>query len=205
MRTSKTIFSVSILGLLLVGSVCLKAQNAVPYGPEPDKIKWHTFQEAVELNKKEKRKIFIDMYTDWCGWCKVLDRTTFTDPIIVKYMNEKYYAVKLNAEMKDTIVFNNYSFVNPSPNTPRSMHQLATSLFGQQSISYPTTVYLDESFNMLTLLSGYRKPEDLEPIVKFFGDNVHQTVKWDDYIKTFKGEVVPAPPPPTFTPPVIPH
>jgi thioredoxin-related protein len=154
-------------------------------------ITWHTFQEAVELNKKEKKKIFIDVYTDWCGWCKVMDKNTFTHPLIVKYMNEKFYAVKLNAEMKDTIVFNNTVFVNPNPNYPRSTHQLAASLLNNR-MSYPTTVFLDENFNLLTQVPGYLQPAQLEPILSYFGENIYLKMKYDEFQKTFKSEIAPS-------------
>ena len=204
MKAAKIIIGLFTSGLLLCGFIFLHGQTKpVPASPsqEGEKIQWHTFQEALELSKKEKKKIFIDVFTDWCGWCKVMDRNTFPNPVIAKYMNAHFYAVKLNAEMKDTIVFNNYTFVNPSPKVPRSTHQLASSLLNNQ-LSYPTTVYLDENFNMLTQVPGYRKPEELEPILKFFGDDIFKTQKWEDYSKTFVGEVVPAPAAPA---PVISH
>ena len=165
---------------------------------EANGIKWHTFQEAVELSKKEKKKIFIDVYTDWCGWCKVMDRNTFTNPVIIKYMNDHFYAVKLNAEMKDSIFFNNTWFVNPSPAVPRSTHQLASSLLSNK-LSYPTTVYLDENFSLLTQVPGYLQPVQLEPIIKYFGDNKYTTMNWEDYSKDFKSEITA--PPPSVTPP----
>ena len=68
------------------------------------KVKWYTFEEAVELNKKEQRKIFIDVYTDWCGWCKKMDANTFSNPVIAKILNEDYYAVKFNAEHTEILI-----------------------------------------------------------------------------------------------------
>jgi len=100
--------------------------------------------------------------------------------------------------MKDTIVFNNYTFVNPSPNIPRSTHQLAASLLNNK-MPYPTTVYLDENFNLLTQVPGYLQPAQIEPILKYFGDNAYPNTKWEDYQKTFKGEIT-TPPPPVSTP-----
>ena len=158
----------------------LKAQTK-----EVQEINWMTFEQAVEASKKAPRKIFIDVYTDWCGWCKRMDATTFSHPEIVTYMNEKYYAVKLDAEMKDTVVFNGHTFVNPNPTVKRSSHQLAASLL-EGKMSYPTTVYLDESINLLTsALPGYLTPTALEPILKFYGGNHHKTTSWEEFQKTF--------------------
>ena len=68
------------------------------HDPEPTKIKWLTIEQAYALNQKEPRKMVIDVYTDWCGWCKVMDRETFSKPAIAEFVNKNYYAVKLNAE-----------------------------------------------------------------------------------------------------------
>lgn len=189
MKTIKITVILFISGFILSSFISFHHRTKLRSGSTGgEKIKWHTFQEVLELNKKEKKKIFIDVYTDWCGWCKVMDKNTFTNPVIIKYMNEKYYAVKLNAEMKDTILFNNTTFVNPNPSGARSTHQLASSLLNNK-LSYPSTVYLDENFNMLTQVAGYLKPEAMEPILKYFGDNNHPVTKWEEYQKTFKGEV----------------
>src|SRR5215510_7762864 len=72
---------------------------------QSDEIKWMSFQDAVEKNKTEPKKMFIDVYTGWCGWCKRMDATTFKDPTVVNYMNKYFRAVKLDAETKDTIHF----------------------------------------------------------------------------------------------------
>lgn len=205
MRKLKIIVNLLMSGLLLCGFVYLNNSVLKSASGEGEKIVWHTFQEAVELSKKAKKKIFIDVYTDWCGWCKVMDKNTFAHPVIAKYMNEKYYAVKLNAEMKDTVFFNNYNFVNPSPKTPRSTHQLASSLLNNK-LSYPTVVFLDENFSMLTQVPGYKKPEEMESILKYFGENLYPNTKWEEYSKTFKGEVVvPAATPSPPSPPINPH
>ena len=191
MKNIKIILSLFFTGLFFCSFIFY-------YEGEPEKIKWCTFQEAVELSKTTKKKIFIDVYTDWCGWCKVMDKNTFSHPVIAKYMNEKFYSVKLNAEMKDTIVFNGTTFVNPSPKQMRSTHQLAASLLSNK-LSYPTTVYLDEKFTLLTQVPGYLQPIQMEPIAKYFGENAYSTAKWEDYQKTFKGEIT-APPPTTTAP-----
>lgn len=154
---------------------------------EKAKVNWVSFTEAVELNKKEPRKIFIDVYTTWCGPCKMMDANTFTDPVIIEYLNKYYYPVKLNAEMTDTVVFNNVTFVNPNPGQTRSPHQLASSLLNGKMM-YPTTVYLDEEFKMLGPVPGYLKPADIEPILVFYGENNHKKTTWDEFVKTYQAK-----------------
>ena len=78
-------------------------------------VKWMSFEQAIERSKSEKRKIFIDVYTDWCGWCKVMDKSTFSEARVAKILNEKFYPVKLDAEQREDIVFsgNTFKFVPP--------------------------------------------------------------------------------------------
>ena len=73
-------------------------------------INWMTLPEVEAAMKVEKKKVFIDLYTDWCGWCKRMDASTFIDPTVVNYMNRNYYCVKFNAERRDTVRFNNFDF-----------------------------------------------------------------------------------------------
>ena len=70
-----------------------------------EKIHWMTIEQAEAANKVEPKKLLIDVYTSWCGWCKKMDQTTFQNPVIVKYINENYYPVKFNAEQKDSVHF----------------------------------------------------------------------------------------------------
>ncbi|MGL4598391.1 MAG: thioredoxin family protein, partial [Bacteroidia bacterium] len=81
-------------------------------GETASAIHWYTLEEAQALSDKEPRKLFVDMYTSWCGWCKVMDANTFANPTIAKYMNEHYYCVKFDAETRDTVVFNGQKFAN---------------------------------------------------------------------------------------------
>ena len=146
-------------------------------------ITWMSFEDAVAKSRIEPRKMFIDVYTDWCGWCKRMDATTFQDSVIVKYMGEKFYAVKLNAETRDTIHFFDKLFVYEPENKTNS---LASSLLSNQ-MSYPSFVMLDEKFNMLSPLPGYQTPDQLMRVVRYFGDNIYLTKKWDDYSRELQG------------------
>jgi thioredoxin-related protein len=155
------------------------------------KVNWVTFEEAIALNQKEKRKILVDVYTDWCGWCKKMDRTTYSHPKIVEYINEKYYAVKLDAEMTDTVRLGNQVFVNENPGAKRSPHQLAVSLLNGK-MGYPSTVFLDEKIELLNPpISGYLSATSIEPILHYFGENIYSTKEmgWEEFQQQFKGKV----------------
>lgn len=158
-------------------------------GEPKNEIIWYSFEEAVKKNLTyPKKKIFIDVYTHWCGWCKKMDAETFKNPEIVKYINEHYYAVKLNAERKDTVKYNGQVFVNPQPNAKRSAHQLAISLL-QRKMTYPSYVFLNEDNQMLTAVRGFMKPENFEPVIHYFGDNAHNKMSWENFQKSFKGKL----------------
>ena len=155
-----------------------------------EKINWISIEEAQELMKKEPRKIMIDVYTKWCGPCKMMSAKTFTDAKTVKYINENYYAVKFNAEGPDPVKFKGQQFVNPNydPNKKgrNGTHQFAGIAQAQGRLAYPTLVFLDENLDILTPLPGYRTPKDLEPVLNWFGSNTYKTVQYDAYVKTFK-------------------
>jgi thioredoxin-related protein len=147
------------------------------------RIQWLTIQEATEKAKIEKRKVYIDVYTNWCGWCKHMDSTTFRVPAVVQYLNEHYYAVKLNAEQTEEIVFRNkiYRFQKGSG---RGVHELATELLGNR-LSYPTSVFLDEGFNVIQPLGGYLDAVKMEVILHYFGTNRHKNTPWETFERNF--------------------
>ena len=96
-------YHLSIFSFLLRGIKCAVITalffSSVNIYAQAEKINWVSFEEAVQLNEKEPRKFIVDVYTDWCGWCKRMDQTTFKNPEVAQYINEKYWAVKLNAEI----------------------------------------------------------------------------------------------------------
>lgn len=152
------------------------------------KVNWMTFKEATEKNKTEPRKILIDVYTDWCGWCKVMDKNTFGNAIIADYLNENYYAVKFNAEGKESIEFGGKTFINEGIGR-RPTHQLAVALLNGK-MSYPSIVYMDENNQLITAVPGYWEAKKIEPLLEFFKNDVYKTnTSFEAYSQNYKGKV----------------
>ena len=163
------------------GEVTVKAEG------ERAKIEWLTWEQAMEKMEKEPRKVMVDVYTDWCGWCKRMDATTFQHPEIVQYVNDNFYAVKLDAEQKADIAWKGkaYKFV---PNGRRGYHELAATIMGGR-MSYPTVVYLDEGQNVLQAIPGFKQAKDQDQILKFWGDNAYKEVKWETFVSGYESPI----------------
>ncbi|MFK7981286.1 MAG: thioredoxin family protein [Saprospiraceae bacterium] len=148
------------LSLLILGSIyAFTMANPSKATVDTTKIKWYTLEEATELNKTNKKKFAIDIYTSWCHWCKVMDKETFTDPAVIEYMNEHFYAIKFDAESKDNITFQgkDFKFVNAGR---RGINTLAYFLLDGKT-AYPTIVYLDEDLNKVKKSPGFKKPNQM--------------------------------------------
>lgn len=174
------------MALVLIVLSCKANTNAATSSAEDsaESIQWMTFEEAVQRAQTDKnpKNIFIDFYTHWCGWCKVMDKQTFTDPNVIKLMNKYFYPVKFNAEGKDPVTFmgKEYVFVAEGRN---GYHQLAAEIM-QGKLSYPTFVFLNPEFQIITPISGFVKPEEFEPIVNFLGQNLYKQPdggNWEGY------------------------
>ncbi len=167
---------------LLLGLTVMFSLNA---NQEDEKVNWYSFEEAVELSMENPRKILVDIYTDWCGYCKRMDSETFGNPSVASFVNKNFYAVKLNSETTDTIRFKGYEFVNEGEGR-RSAHQLSIALL-QGQMSYPSIVYLNEDLELLTAVPGFMTPGSIEPVLRFFGEDHYKTVTWEDFQQSFSG------------------
>jgi thioredoxin-related protein len=194
---NKNLFLLIFISFALYFPASLSAQEKdqkQPSGKEAV-IKWYSFEEAYKLSKKKPKRMMVDVYTEWCGWCKKMDAETFTDPVIVKYVNAHFYAVKLDAERKDTVVIDGVKMVNPNPGNKRSTHQLANELL-HGSMSYPSYVFLNEEGKYIVTIPGYHKAREFEAMLSFFGEGAYEKVKpedfqrtFDQYLSTFQGKV----------------
>ena len=167
----------NVLFVAFVGLFSLTTINA-----QEAKINWMSWEEAVEANKKEPKKVFIDVYTDWCGWCKKMDKSTFVDDSVIEAINKDFYAVKFNAEQKSAINFNGseFKFVNQGR---RGVHQLAYALLDGR-MGYPAFVFLDESFSRIMISPGYKQAPQILKELQFSSSEAYKETSWEDFSKT---------------------
>lgn len=173
-----------ITRLSLLAAVLFLFMGFNPAEKPQAKVNWISIEEAVKLSEKDGKKILVDMYTDWCGWCKRMDATTYKNEEVVKYINEHYHAVKFDGEHKGEIVIKGRTF-KFVPNGRRGYHELAASLM-QGKMSYPTTVFLDENIQLLTAVPGYQQAPQLMPILAYFGENAYKDTDWNVFSQDYQ-------------------
>jgi len=145
-----------------------------------NEIEWISWNEMVEAQKTDKRKVIIDVYTDWCGWCKHMDKTTFKDAKIAKYVNENFYAVKLDAETKEEFKFQNHTFKYIQQGR-KGINELAYSLLDGK-LSYPSIVYLNENFSRIVISPGYKDEQKMQKELTYIAEEIYNKKTWADYV-----------------------
>jgi len=159
----------------------------LPAFSQKDKVQWYSFEKAVELNKKEPKKILVDVYTDWCGWCKKMKKNTFNHPEIAKYINKHFYPVRFDAESNKKVEFKGRTF-SKDKNKSKRPHQLAIALL-QGKMSYPSVAYLNENNQLITAVPGYYSPKDMEPILYFFKEDAYKNQSFEEYKENFSSSL----------------
>ncbi|HTO15494.1 MAG TPA: DUF255 domain-containing protein [Edaphocola sp.] len=182
-----------VLGMILLSALMLSitsnAQKNKKTVAVSDEIQWLSLSELEQKIKKEPRMIIFDFYTTWCGWCKVMDKKTYSNKELANYVNKNFYAVKFNAESKEALDFMGKHFeFKPEYKS----HMFAVELMNGQ-MSYPTTVFVSPDFKMINPVPGYLRIDQMEGIMKFFIDGYPKKKEWNDFQKEFKAQWKPEP------------
>ncbi len=149
-----------ILLLVIAYSTAAKAKDP----------QWKNFNEGISEAKKSGKKILIDVYTDWCKWCKEMDKNTYADKNISAYLKKNFVIIKLNAEGTEKIMYEGQSM------TPQEFAQ------GMGVDGYPATLFLKNDGKVITLLPGYSKPDQFIHVLTFISDNQYLKKQFADYL-----------------------
>lgn len=131
---------------------------------------WKKFNAGLSEAKKSGKKILVDVYTDWCKWCKEMDNNTYADKKISAYLKKYYVIIKLDAEGNEKLSYQG------QPISPKDFAQ------GMGVDGYPATVFLQSDGKPITLLPGYSTPDQFIHVLSFIGENHYLKKKFPDYL-----------------------
>lgn len=146
-------------------------------------IEWLSWDEAITRNKQTPKKILVDVYTDWCGWCKKMDKAVFADATIAAYVSKHFYAVKFNAEQRVRLEYDGHTFDFNTGMGRRGAHELAYALLDGR-MSYPSIVYLDEHRDRISISPGFKLANEFVNELKFIEGGHYRTKTYREYLKT---------------------
>lgn len=156
-------------------------------------VNWMTLEQAIEAQKSNPKKIVIDFYADWCAPCKVMDKTTYSNPIIAKHLNEDYYPVKFNAERQESVTLFGRTFTNTGFVEGKKKNSLHDFTKFMNVNAVPSIVFLDEKAMPITILNGALTARELEPYIPFIANDDYKKIdsrdKWENYQKKFKSSI----------------
>jgi thioredoxin-related protein len=165
-------YSATFAAIIFVLAVAyFVADNSTPV-PDNGSIQWKSFNDAAILAKQSNKKILVDVYTDWCTWCKKMDSEVYTNSDIVRQLNDNFVAVKLNAESDKSISYKGKSM---------SEAEFAQSL---GVTGYPTTVFFDEESNPITNIPGFMISDNFAKVLKYIGQNYYKKATFQEYLSS---------------------
>jgi uncharacterized protein YyaL (SSP411 family) len=137
----------------LVLSAAIIILGLYAFKPKNDEVKWMNFNDGYALAKKKNKIILVDVYTEWCGWCKRMDKDTYAKTSISSVLNEKYVSVKFNPEVEGIkYTYNGKTYDGPG---------LAAAISNNSISGYPTTVFINPKTHKTKIEVGYKNESDM--------------------------------------------
>jgi thioredoxin-related protein len=176
MRT-RTAFVLFLTALVVGGMVTFAAgvlaeptPKTVTAGNAPA-FSWRDFGPALDEAKAAKKPLVVSVYTDWCGWCKRMDKDTYTNADVRTYLDANFIPVKLNAEANTRAKYKGDEYTH---------RQIASGL---RVTGYPTTLFLDTEGTPILTAPGYMNARDYLTVLRFVGEGAYKTASFDEFKK----------------------
>ena len=132
-------------------------------------VNWMSIEKAQELQKTNPKNIIMDIYTDWCGPCKLMDKNTFQNQEVAKFLNDNFYAVKFNAEGNSVVNYKGKVYKNPGYKETKSARNSSHNFTRYLGVyGYPTIVFFDKNTNPIAPITGYLTPQQIEIYLNLF-------------------------------------
>ena len=173
MKKNKTILTFFVLLPLLALSfhITKSIGNEKVDKKAGSEITWHTFDKGLARAKAEKKVLVVDFYTDWCHWCKVMDKETYKNSDVIDYAKKNVVMAKIDAETMEQFNYKGSSY------TGRQL----TQMFGVNG--FPATVFFTKEGDLITPISGYIPADNFLVIVKYLAEGWYEKMKFEDFQK----------------------
>ncbi|MDA0987334.1 MAG: DUF255 domain-containing protein [Bacteroidetes bacterium] len=155
-----------VLILLFLISLSSFSQTKTP------ELKWYNFNEGIKLSSKQNKKLLVDVYTDWCTWCKKMDSNVYSNESVQSYLNKNFVVVKLNAEGNSKVNFMDSTF------------SAAEFSQGMGVTGYPATLFFTDKGAPITLLPGYVEAPMFLNVLKYIGESKYEKESFDSFVKS---------------------
>lgn len=156
-------------------------------------VKWQTIEQASKIDTKGNTQLyFVDFYTSWCGWCKKMDRETFTNPTVALILEKYYIPVKFDAEGNAEFTWNGtkYSNVDAAPGNRPNTHSFAKKILGAK-MGFPSFVLFKSDQSQLTIIQGYQSANDMVMMLWYFASGDNKRYPFEKYQQIFDKEIRP--------------
>lgn len=145
-----------------------------------------------KLPQNSEKLYLVDFYTSWCGYCKKMDRQTFTNPTVVKIINKYYIPIKFDAEGDATFMWKGVKYT-PTPTPPGSrpsVHMFTKAMLGKQ-IGFPSFGFFGKDQSALTIVQGFQTADEFIVILWYFASGDNNRYRFDRYRTIFDKEIRP--------------
>ncbi|MCS7189325.1 MAG: thioredoxin family protein [Bacteroidia bacterium] len=148
-------------------------------------IYWQSIEEAFQRARYRDKLLLIYLYTPWCSPCVMMDQNVWSNPVIASYATANFHCVRLNAESRDSILFNNTYF----PYLPELHANQLAYLLLEGKMEYPALILMEASGSILITLRGFLPLRLLDEVLRYFGGGFYRYMPWTDFQKTYPSQL----------------